>query len=99
MPVHDWTRVDAGTFHGFHTAWITHFSEALNGGGLPKGYYAMPEQHGGQLIAEVLTLHVGPPTQEPLPRPPAGGLALAEAPPKVQHKRSVPVADRSRRLR
>jgi hypothetical protein len=32
MAVHDWTRVDAGTFHAFHTAWITHLSEALNGG-------------------------------------------------------------------
>ncbi len=31
MPIHDWARVDAGTFHGFHTAWITHLSEALNG--------------------------------------------------------------------
>src|SRR5258708_39900981 len=56
MPVHDWTRVDAGTFHGFHTAWLTHLSETLNGGRLPKGYYALPEQHGGRLIADVLTL-------------------------------------------
>lgn len=39
MPVHDWTRVDAGTFHAFHTAWITHLSETLNGGLLPPDYY------------------------------------------------------------
>ena len=32
MPVHDWTRVQAGTFHHFHCAWITHLAEALNGG-------------------------------------------------------------------
>ena len=44
MPVHDWTRVDAGTFHGFHTAWITHLSEALNEGLLPPGNYALAEQ-------------------------------------------------------
>jgi len=29
MPVHDWTLVDAGTFHAFHTAWVTHLSETL----------------------------------------------------------------------
>lgn len=22
MPIHDWTRVSAGTFHDFHVAWI-----------------------------------------------------------------------------
>ncbi|HUY34228.1 MAG TPA: GxxExxY protein [Pirellulales bacterium] len=38
MPVHDWARVDAGTFHGFHTAWLTHLSEALNGGRLGSGF-------------------------------------------------------------
>lgn len=56
MPVHDWKQVDAGTFHAFHTAWITHLSEALNGGVLPSGYYALPEQHAGRFIADVLTL-------------------------------------------
>jgi hypothetical protein len=58
MPVHDWTRVDAGTFHAFHTAWITHLSETLNGGVLPSGYYAMPEQHAGRWIPDVLTLQM-----------------------------------------
>ena len=68
MPVHDWTRVDAGTFHAFHLAWITHLSESLNGGILPGGYYAMAEQHGGRLIADVLTL------QHPAPAGPGGRL-------------------------
>jgi hypothetical protein len=31
MPMHDWTRVSAGTYHDFHNAWITHIKEALNG--------------------------------------------------------------------
>ena len=87
MPVHDWTRVDAGTFHALHTAWITHLSEALNGGILPSGYYAMPEQHGGRLIADVLTLQV----PQPPPAPPAeesGGVALADAPPRVRRRLS-----------
>lgn len=30
MPMHDWTRVSAGTLHAFHNAWITHIQEALN---------------------------------------------------------------------
>jgi hypothetical protein len=30
MPVHDWTRVSAATFHDFHGAWIVHLKETLN---------------------------------------------------------------------
>lgn len=32
MPIHDWTRVTAGTFHAFHTAWIVQLQEMLNAG-------------------------------------------------------------------
>src|SRR5207245_4905070 len=94
MPIHDWSRVDAGTYHGFHTAWLTHLSEALNDGRLPKGYYALPEQHGGRLIADVLTLHASSSSLERLPTPSAGGLALAAAPPRVKRKLTVSVAGR-----
>jgi len=45
MPVHDWTRVDAGIFHAFHHDWITDLARALNRGILPGDYYALPEQH------------------------------------------------------
>src|SRR5258708_2453889 len=69
MPVHDLSRVEAGTFHAFHMAWITHLSEALNGGVLPSGYYALPEQHAGRFITDVLTLQA-PMTVVP---PPTGG--------------------------
>src|SRR5260370_23688552 len=41
MPIHNWTRVEDGTFHHFHTTWITHLSEALNSGILPSPYYAL----------------------------------------------------------
>jgi hypothetical protein len=41
--VHDWNSVNTGTFHAFHVAWLTHLSEALNGGILLEGYYALPE--------------------------------------------------------
>ncbi|HEY2585448.1 MAG TPA: hypothetical protein VGI81_06785 [Tepidisphaeraceae bacterium] len=29
MPVHDWTKVDAGNFHAFHHRWISAISDAL----------------------------------------------------------------------
>jgi len=82
MPVHEWSRVSAGTFHDFHSAWITHLKEALNGGLLPEGYYALSEQHAGRSIADILTLQVQEPgtgTSQP-----AGGVATA--PPRVGRK-------------
>ncbi len=59
MPIHDWTRVNAGTFHDFHGSWITHIKESLNGGLLPHGFYAMAEQHAGRMIGDVITFQVG----------------------------------------
>jgi hypothetical protein len=56
MPVHDWTRVTAGTFHDFHLAWIAELRRHLNGGLLPPGYYARAEQVAGEIIPDVLTL-------------------------------------------
>ena len=41
MPVHDWTRVDSGIYHAFHTAWAGEIQKALNGGLLPPGYYVL----------------------------------------------------------
>jgi len=81
MPVHDWTRVTAGTFHDFHTGWIVHLRETLNGGLLPEGYYAMAEQRAGQAIPDVLTLKTA--GAEKLSSGSGGPVALAEAPPKV----------------
>lgn len=96
MPVHDWMRVDAGTFHAFHTAWVTHLSEAMNSGLLPAGYYAMPEQHFGRPIADVLTLHVAPPERGPSGAL-EGGLALADALPKVSRRVSASPSPRALR--
>jgi Protein of unknown function (DUF4058) len=96
MPVHDWTRVEAGIFHDFHVAWIPEIRKALNGGVLPEGYYALAEQHAGRSIADVLTLHASPapdPRQAPLEPwsfPPAdGATAVAEAPPRVRRRETV----------
>jgi hypothetical protein len=56
MPVHDWTRVEAGIFHHFHGAWIQEIAQMLNAGALPPDYYALAEQIAGDLGPDVLTL-------------------------------------------
>ena len=91
MPLHDWTRIEAGIFHAFHVAWIGEIQKSLNGGLLPKGYYALAEQHAGQAIADVLTLHSGQPPLGPWTPPPdtGGGTAVAEAPPKVRRHQTI----------
>jgi hypothetical protein len=38
MPIHDWTRVDAGIFHDFHHSWIEEIKRALNRGLRPFGH-------------------------------------------------------------
>src|SRR5437588_10290721 len=83
MPVHDWTRVDAGTFHAFHTSWITHLMEALNGGLLPKGYYALSEQVASRMQTDLLTLRAPAPRDVP-PVGSNGGVVVGEAPPAVR---------------
>lgn len=80
MPVHDWSRVSAGTFHHFHHNWITELSNALNGGILPPQYYAMAEQEAGDVGPDVLTLT----TDQPQETNGQSGIALATAPPKVR---------------
>lgn len=44
MPIHDWSRVQSGLFHEFHQSWRVRIQDALNGGVLPEGYYALVEQ-------------------------------------------------------
>ena len=97
MPVHDWTRVDAGTYHDFHTRWITHLAEGLNGGLLPPGYYAMSEQWAGRAVADVLTLQAPSASPPPLPVDRGGGLAVAESPPRVRRKLTLSATARAMR--
>src|ERR1700731_4389964 len=94
MPIHDWTQVDAGIFHDFHQAWNAELRGALNGGLLPPDFYALIEQHAGRHIPDLLTLHVTPPLT-PLP-PPAGGVAVAEARPKVGRRLTAPALPQRR---
>jgi hypothetical protein len=87
MPIHDWTRVDAGIFHAFHHDWITEVSRALNKGLLPDSYYALPEQVAGGWGPDVLTLRKPVSNGTAASTEPAnGGVALAVAPPKVQFR-------------
>jgi Protein of unknown function (DUF4058) len=95
MPVQDWTLVDAGIFHSFHNAWITEINNAFNGGILPRDYYALMEQHAGWAIADVRTLHASRPNGEPPSS--RGGIAVAEAPPKV--RRELTAIETYRQLR
>src|SRR5437879_1907837 len=82
MPVHDWTRVDAGVFHHFHHGWIEEIKRALNRGTLPASHYAMVEQITSRQEPGFLSL--AEPTRGNLPeRHPLGTLSLAASPPKV----------------
>jgi hypothetical protein len=56
MPIHDWTRLEAGDFHHFHQAWITYLANNLNGGLLPPEFMALSEQVTGRPIPDVVTL-------------------------------------------
>ena len=89
MPIHDWKRVPAGVFHGFHQHWTVEIEVALNRGILPAPYYAFIEQAASGRFPDVLTF------QSPRPATATSGngsrheesngglLTLAEAPPRV----------------
>ena len=82
MPIHDWTRVDAGLFHAFHQSWIIILSRALNAGVLPPGYFALPEQSIRGPVPDVLTLSLSPGLGEPIGT--GSGLAVAQVPPRAR---------------
>ncbi len=85
MPIHDWTRVEAGIFHDFHHAWIEEIKRALNAGLLPPDYYALAEQHAAGFGPDVLTLQVSPEERTAAPRKPKGnGTGLLVIPPKAK---------------
>ena len=56
MPIHDWTRVDAGIFDHFRQRWIGVITDVLNQRLLPAEYYALAEQQGAGFEPDVLTL-------------------------------------------
>lgn len=83
MPIHDWTRVFAGKFHDFRFEWIGALKHALNGGILPPDHYALAENIAGGLGPNVLTLEGPMAAGQAGAGELRGGVALADAPPKV----------------
>jgi hypothetical protein len=85
MPIHDWTRVTAGTWHAFHLSWIAEIQLALNGGLLPADYYAQAEQIIGTLGPDVLTLQVpDTPTNGAPSSASSSGVLVSDTPPRVR---------------
>ena len=82
MPMHDWTRVAAGTYHFFHQSWIINLATELNTKSLPKGYFAMAERRSSGLEPDVLALQF-PKSDEELGSD-LGGVAVATARPKTR---------------
>ncbi len=80
MPIHDWTRVDSGTFHDFHQGWTIEIRNALNRGVLPSGYFAMADQRMSGPEPDVVALKL----RNPSASPSAGGIAIAETPPRAR---------------
>lgn len=80
MPMHDWTRVDAGLYHAFHQRWISALCDALNTGVLPSDYFALQEQSIQGPIPDVLTLRESGHDE---PARTGAGLAVADAPPRT----------------
>jgi len=81
MPIHDWIRVDAGTFHDFHQGWTIEIRNALNRGVLPPGYVAATDQRVMAYEPDVSTHARGDRPRAPADR---GGLAVAEVPPRIK---------------
>ena len=95
MPIHDWTRVNAGIFHAFHHGWIEEIARALNRGLLPPDHYALPEQHAMGLIPDVLTLQLAETdgdSQFAESSSPQGNGGVLLAPPKLQPVAETDVA-------
>ena len=81
MPIHDWTRVDAGTFHFFHQRWISALCDTLNTGGLPDGFFAMAEQIIGGPTPDVVALQSSAPRKS---RPGSNRAIPVTTPPKAR---------------
>ncbi|HEV8062648.1 MAG TPA: DUF4058 family protein [Gemmataceae bacterium] len=82
MPVHDWTRADAGIFHSFHQLWIGNICTALNEGVLPDSYFALLELAARRPVPDVLTLHLD--NDDSSDGRDRRQLAVAEAPPRAR---------------
>jgi len=57
MPLHDWTRVSAGSFHGFQIHLISEIARYLNNGILPDVFYAELERVAGRSMPDVVAMN------------------------------------------
>src|SRR5947209_17923800 len=81
MPIHDWTRVDAGLFHAFHHGWIEELARALNRGMLPAALFALPEQNIRGPVPDVLTVELTAGKEEGSEE---GGISVAVRAPRTR---------------
>ncbi|MDX1925959.1 MAG: DUF4058 family protein [Pirellulaceae bacterium] len=89
MPMHDWSRVQAGIYHNFHYRWIAAIMDRLNAGLLPSGMIAMAEQIIGGPEPDVVTLQ----QNDVVFSANVGDAAtMTEAPPKPKTEFVIPVA-------
>jgi len=88
MPMHDWTRVKAETYHNFHFRWVAAIMDRLNAGLLPAGFFAMAEQIIGGPETDVLTLQTGAGPKRPAGA--NGGISVATAKPKTRFVLTLP---------
>jgi hypothetical protein len=89
MPVHNWRRVRAETYHHFHTNWITELGKRLNSGLLPDQYYALVEQTAGEAGPDVLALEKQGTSVDPSGHAGGAAVAVTVAPPKVSYHASL----------
>jgi hypothetical protein len=77
MPIHDWTRLEAGDFHDFRLGWVVLIAAALNGGLLPADCMALVERPTGRPIVDTGALQADEPDED-------GGIDVATTPPTAR---------------
>jgi Protein of unknown function (DUF4058) len=82
MPIHDWTRVDAGLFHDFHQDWTIELCRSLNAGLLAPDLAALIDPQVGDPIPDVVTIGRGPKSRTG--KESTRGLTVATTPPKAR---------------
>src|SRR3954454_19315057 len=83
MPIHAWSKTDAGLFHHFHQRWIGNLCDGLNAV-LPPDYFALSEMVTAGTIPDVLTLERGGRASNSLVPDDNGGIKLANFPPRTR---------------
>lgn len=84
MPMHDWTRVEAGIYHHFHHEWISEIHRAVLKR-LPPDYYSLAEQQAAGFGPDVLTLKSDDADESPS----GGTMTLARPKTKLFHETST----------